>query len=235
MARWSPAPSARDPILLARMRRRGHVRTTADLPRGALVNGTVRCPGTTPVSTSAHRCGCCAPALAPLTRWQIERRGDRYFVGGKLEPEPLLASPENVVIVGMGPAGGPCRRHTPPRGLRRPHRDYQPRDRAALRQPNLSKDYLAGHAPAEYCRCTRAVLRRAAHRVEARRRRLVVDTSRSTSRSNPTNACRSMRSFSPQERSRGCCLYRTSRSTTCAPGATRSGSSSSRPPPSAPS
>jgi NADPH-dependent 2,4-dienoyl-CoA reductase/sulfur reductase-like enzyme len=90
--------------------------------------------------------------LAPLARWRVERRGDRYFVAGKLEPETSATStgPENVVIVGMGAAGmnvaDTLRREGYGGRIVMISREADlPYDK-----PNLSKDYLAGHAPAEW-------------------------------------------------------------------------------------
>ncbi|HEX2779028.1 MAG TPA: Rieske 2Fe-2S domain-containing protein, partial [Gemmatimonadaceae bacterium] len=56
------------------------------LAEGVLENGRVRCPW-------HHACFdlrtgdvARAPALRPLARWAVERRGDRIVVGAKIEP-----------------------------------------------------------------------------------------------------------------------------------------------------
>lgn len=122
------------------------------LAEGALVNGTVRCPWHHACFDLRTGAVLRAPALAPLARWRVERRGDRYFVAGKLEPETPAPStgPENVVIVGMGAAGinvaDTLRREGYGGRIVMISRETElPYDK-----PNLSKDYLAGHAPAEW-------------------------------------------------------------------------------------
>src|SRR5688572_18046483 len=122
------------------------------LAEGALVNGTVRCPWHHACFDLRTGTVLRAPALAPLARWRVERRGDRYFVTGRIEPEPPSPStgPENVVIVGMGAAGinvaDTLRREGFGGRIVMISRETElPYDK-----PNLSKDYLAGHAPAEW-------------------------------------------------------------------------------------
>jgi apoptosis-inducing factor 3 len=122
------------------------------LAEGALVNGTVRCPWHHACFDLRTGAVLRAPAPAPLARWQVERRGDRYFVAGKLEPEPPAPSPgpENVVIVGMGAAGinvaGTLRAEGYGGRIVMISRETD----LPFDKPNLSKDYLAGHAPAEW-------------------------------------------------------------------------------------
>ncbi len=95
--------------------------------RGALVDGlivgdTVRCP-------LHHACfslrtgdALRAPALDPLTRWRVERRGDMVFVREKyaaLQPPSLAHRVPGAAIVGCrrGRRGRRCgrRRYAPPR------------------------------------------------------------------------------------------------------------------------
>jgi NADPH-dependent 2,4-dienoyl-CoA reductase/sulfur reductase-like enzyme len=90
--------------------------------------------------------------LVPLARWRVEQRGDRYFVAERIEPEIPAPStgPANVVIVGMGAAGinvaDTLRREGYGGRIVMISRETElPYDK-----PNLSKDYLAGHAPAEW-------------------------------------------------------------------------------------
>src|SRR5687767_11425491 len=63
------------------------------LAEGALVNGTVRCPWHHACFDLRTGAVLRAPALAALARWNVERRGDRYFVTGQIEPE--APSPSN--------------------------------------------------------------------------------------------------------------------------------------------
>jgi NADPH-dependent 2,4-dienoyl-CoA reductase/sulfur reductase-like enzyme/nitrite reductase/ring-hydroxylating ferredoxin subunit len=101
-----------------------------------------------------------SPALSPVACWTVERRNEKIFITGKRERDPLSptypvtldrsAAPRAVVIVGGGAAGSAAAEM-----LRRSGYDGQltivdedngsPYDR-----PNLSKDYLAGHAPEEW-------------------------------------------------------------------------------------
>jgi NADPH-dependent 2,4-dienoyl-CoA reductase/sulfur reductase-like enzyme/nitrite reductase/ring-hydroxylating ferredoxin subunit len=122
------------------------------LAEGALVNGTVRCPWHHACFDLRTGAVLRAPALAPLTRWRVEQRGDRYFVAEKLEPEtPSPATgPATVVIVGMGAAGANVADTLRAEGyggriVMISRETDLPYDR-----PNLSKDYLAGHAPVEW-------------------------------------------------------------------------------------
>ena len=192
-----------------------------------------------PVSTSAPARSCVRPHRRRWRGGSVEQRGDRYFVAGKLEPETPAAIGRSRKRRHRrhGCRGHQRRRHAPCRGLRRPHRDDQPRDRPALRQAE-SLEGLPGRSRSRgmAAGASARVLRRAAHRAAARRRGLVDrHEPRSTSPSNRTSACRSTRSYSPPERNRGCCRCRTRESTTCARGAMRNVSSSSRQRPGAPS
>ena len=78
------------------------------LAEGLVLDGQVRCPW-------HHACfdvrtgeAVGPPALSPLRRWAVERRGARISVGQPLPPTPPRASRsavESVVIVGAGAAG----------------------------------------------------------------------------------------------------------------------------------
>ena len=124
------------------------------LADGLVVGDTVRCPlhhACFSLETGAVRR---PPALDPIARWQVDRRGDMVFVLQKLiEPRPLPRGsaplgrhPSSIVIVGGGAAGLAAAAT-----LRRQHyegsillisADQDP----PVDRPNLSKDYLAGEA-----------------------------------------------------------------------------------------
>lgn len=129
----------------------------APLRDGLLTGDTIRCPW-------HHACfnlrtgeAAAAPALDPLARWDVERRGARVFVTGEQSAMDGASAPAgarrvsasesaHMVIVGAGAAG-----HAASETLRREGHlgaitligadDDGPYDR-----PNLSKDFLAGSA-----------------------------------------------------------------------------------------
>src|SRR3954466_8159868 len=84
------------------------------LAEGVIDGETVRCPW-------HHACfnlrtgeALKAPALNPVARWTVGRRGPRLFVTGKVERDPLAPSypirlggtpPASVTILGAGAAG----------------------------------------------------------------------------------------------------------------------------------
>jgi len=126
------------------------------LAEGLIVGETVRCPWHHACfdlrTGEAER----APALSPITCWNVERRDGRVFVKEKrAQPKPRgktakSDAPQKIVIVGGGAAGFAAAEM-----LRR--RDYRGSivmlsdDAAApVDRPNLSKDYLAGSAPEDW-------------------------------------------------------------------------------------
>jgi apoptosis-inducing factor 3 len=123
------------------------------LAKGLMVDCTVRCPW-----HHAHfdlRTGepIAAPALNDLACYNIEKRGERFFVTGKIDKKPARkpkSSPTSVVIVGAGAAGNAAAEMLRREGYDGPLTliggdEFLPYDR-----PNLSKDYLAGTAPEEW-------------------------------------------------------------------------------------
>jgi nitrite reductase/ring-hydroxylating ferredoxin subunit len=78
------------------------------LADGLLVGATVRCPWHHAHFSLKTGEAIAAPALSPLTCWQIEERGGMIFVKGKTAPPSpkTIGSPtESIVIVGGGAAG----------------------------------------------------------------------------------------------------------------------------------
>ncbi len=126
------------------------------LAEGLVLGDTVRCPWHHACFSLRTGAPLRPPALNPVDCWRVERSGDRVLVREKRQaapaPSPLPAAglPQSVVILGGGAAGN-CAAET----LRR--EGYAGRitmlsaDAAApYDRPNLSKDYLAGSAPAEW-------------------------------------------------------------------------------------
>jgi NADPH-dependent 2,4-dienoyl-CoA reductase/sulfur reductase-like enzyme/nitrite reductase/ring-hydroxylating ferredoxin subunit len=127
------------------------------LAEGLLVGDTVRCPW-------HHACFSLrtgeplrAPALNPVTRYRVERQGDRVMVREKLPPAPpatlpggAASGPESVVIVGAGAAGNAAAQRLRREGYAGPITLVGADDSPPYDRPNLSKDYLAGNAPEEW-------------------------------------------------------------------------------------
>ena len=124
------------------------------LTEGIMVGDSVRCPWHHACfnlrTGEAER----APALNPLTCWNVERRGDRLFVIGKAKPRAAAPSKvkglASVVIVGGGAAGQAAaemlRREGHQGKITMLSADASP----PCDRPNLSKDYLAGTAPEDW-------------------------------------------------------------------------------------
>jgi NADPH-dependent 2,4-dienoyl-CoA reductase/sulfur reductase-like enzyme/nitrite reductase/ring-hydroxylating ferredoxin subunit len=123
------------------------------LAKGLMVDCTVRCPWHH--ARFALRTGeaIAAPALNDVACYKIEKRGEQFFVTGKIDRKPERkpkSSPASVVIVGAGAAGGAAAEMLRRQGYDGPVTmigadEFLPYDR-----PNLSKDYLAGNAPEEW-------------------------------------------------------------------------------------
>ena len=134
------------------------------LAEGVLAGATVRCPW-------HHACFDLrtgnverTPALRPIPRWRVERRGDRIVVGAKIEPrdpelggsaapvarQPSASHPSSVVIIGAGAAGSAAADTLRREGYEGPITMIDADADAPYDRPNLSKDYLAGNAPEEW-------------------------------------------------------------------------------------
>ena len=127
------------------------------LPKGLVVDDTVRCPW-------HHACfhlrtgeALRAPALSPIACWDVEQNSGKIFVREKraqAKSRPLGKSADaaqgNIVIVGGGAAGFAAaemlRREQYQGGIVMLSDDDAP----PVDRPNLSKDYLAGSAPEDW-------------------------------------------------------------------------------------
>jgi apoptosis-inducing factor 3 len=123
------------------------------LAKGLMIDCTVHCPWHHARFDLRTGEAIAAPALNNVSCYSVEKRGDRFFVTGKIDRKQARkpkASPASVVIVGAGAAGGAAAEMLRREGYNGPVTligadEFLPYDR-----PNLSKDYLAGNAPEEW-------------------------------------------------------------------------------------
>jgi NADPH-dependent 2,4-dienoyl-CoA reductase/sulfur reductase-like enzyme/nitrite reductase/ring-hydroxylating ferredoxin subunit len=123
------------------------------LAKGLMVDCTVRCPWHHARFDLRTGEAIAAPALNNVACYKIDKRGQQFFVTGKIDEKPVRkpkSSPASVVIVGAGAAGGAAAEMLRREGYDGPVTligadEFLPYDR-----PNLSKDYLAGAAPEEW-------------------------------------------------------------------------------------
>jgi NADPH-dependent 2,4-dienoyl-CoA reductase/sulfur reductase-like enzyme/nitrite reductase/ring-hydroxylating ferredoxin subunit len=123
------------------------------LAEGLVVGNTIRCPWHHACFDLATGEAIAAPALSPVTCWQVEERGGRIVVGAKKQPaQPATTGSASArfVIVGGGAAGFAAAEMLRRRGFAG-HITMLSNDTAApVDRPNLSKDYLAGSAPEDW-------------------------------------------------------------------------------------
>ena len=123
------------------------------LAKGLMVDRTVRCPWHHARFDLRTGEAIAAPALNDVACYKIEKRGERFFVTGKIDKKLVRtpkSSPTSVVIIGTGAAGEAAAEMLRREGYDGPVKlvgadEFLPYDR-----PNLSKDYLAGSAPEEW-------------------------------------------------------------------------------------
>jgi apoptosis-inducing factor 3 len=123
------------------------------LADGLVAGNTIRCPW-------HHACfdlntgeALAAPAVSPLTCWQVEERDGKIVVKGKKpQPAPKKAGSagERIVIVGGGAAGFAAAEMLRRRGFAGSVTMLSNDKAAPVDRPNLSKDYLAGSAPEDW-------------------------------------------------------------------------------------
>lgn len=125
------------------------------LAEGLLVGETVRCPWHHAAFSLRTGEAVRAPALGAVACWQVEQRDGKVFVTGKRMAMPkslpaVPAVPESVVIVGGGAAGHAAAETLRREGYAGPVTLLSADAALPCDRPNLSKDYLAGKAPAEW-------------------------------------------------------------------------------------
>jgi apoptosis-inducing factor 3 len=124
------------------------------LAEGLLAGETVRCPWHHACFSLRTGEALLAPALDPVSCWNVERDGDRIHVTTR-KPAPGPApppanAPESVVVIGVGAAGAAAVEMLRREGYQGPVTMIGAEPAAPVDRPNLSKDYLAGTAPEEW-------------------------------------------------------------------------------------
>src|SRR5512138_3139441 len=128
----------------------------ARLCEGLLTGTVLRCPAHHSQFDVRTGEAICAPALDALPCWRVERVGDQALVRERIVAAPrtktpiAATSPQRIVIVGGGAAGLAAaqmlRRHGFAGALTMISAETDP----PVDRPNLSKDFLAGNAPADW-------------------------------------------------------------------------------------
>ncbi len=126
------------------------------LAEGILVGETVHCPWHHACFSLRTGAPTRPPALNPVACWRVEQSGGTAFVREKL---PALApparrtaanAPRSVVIIGGGAAGNAAAETLRQEGYAGPVTLLSADEAAPCDRPNLSKDYLAGTAQADW-------------------------------------------------------------------------------------
>jgi nitrite reductase/ring-hydroxylating ferredoxin subunit len=123
------------------------------LADGLLVGETVRCPWHHARFSLQTGEAVAAPALSPLTCWQVEERDGTIVVKGKKgpsAPKTAASAGGRIVIVGGGAAGFAAVEILRRRGFDGSITMLSNDTAAPVDRPNLSKDYLAGSAPEDW-------------------------------------------------------------------------------------
>jgi len=123
------------------------------LAEGLVVDDTVRCPWHHACFSLRTGKALRAPALNPVPCFGVEQREGKVFVVGErpagAAPSPVTAPP-SVVIVGAGAAGNAAAETLRREGYTGRVTLIGAEPSVPYDRPNLSKDYLAGHAPEEW-------------------------------------------------------------------------------------
>jgi apoptosis-inducing factor 3 len=128
------------------------------LADGLVVGDTVRCPWHHACFSLRSGDALRAPALDPIACWRVERQGQTAFVREKLSerrPSPAGSihtrrTPASIVIVGGGGAGLAAADILRREGYDGPLTMISADEAPPCDRPNLSKDYLAGHAQEDW-------------------------------------------------------------------------------------
>lgn len=149
------------PVLLALVDGKPHAVSAScthyggPLGEGLRVGDEIRCPWHHACFSLRSGKAVKAPAFTPLDCWKVEVEGERVFVRGERVAADAAAQPvatplQNVLIVGGGAAGFACAQRLRERGFAGRITLLSEDSAPPVDRPNLSKDYLAGSAPAEW-------------------------------------------------------------------------------------
>ncbi|MBF6024426.1 FAD-dependent oxidoreductase [Lysobacter niastensis] len=149
------------PVLLARLDDGIHAiggactHYGAPLAEGLVVGEEIRCPWHHACFSLRTGLALHAPAFAGLPMWRVEVTGDTVFVRDEQSPEsaPPAANsghPASIVIIGGGAAGYAAALRLRELGFEGTLTMLSADEAGPYDRPNLSKDYLAGTAPAEW-------------------------------------------------------------------------------------
>jgi NADPH-dependent 2,4-dienoyl-CoA reductase/sulfur reductase-like enzyme/nitrite reductase/ring-hydroxylating ferredoxin subunit len=123
------------------------------LADGLLIGYTARCPWHHARFNLETGEAIAAPALKPLTCWQVEERDSKVFITHKkaqLAPKATGSANGHFVIVGGGAAGFAAAEMLRRHGFAGRITMLSNDDATPVDRPNLSKDYLAGTAPEDW-------------------------------------------------------------------------------------
>ncbi|MGP1691686.1 MAG: FAD-dependent oxidoreductase, partial [Giesbergeria sp.] len=125
------------------------------LAEGLVVGDTVRCPWHHAAFSLRTGEALRAPALGGVGCWQVEERAGKVYVTGKRMAGPVAraekgGTPESIVIVGGGTAGQAAAETLRREGYAGPVTLLSSDAHLPCDRPNLSKNFLAGSAPAEW-------------------------------------------------------------------------------------
>lgn len=125
------------------------------LADGLVVDDTIRCPWHHACFSLRTGAALRPPALNAIPCWRVEQRDDVAFVREELPlptPRPLSAEgrPTSIVIVGGGAAGHAAAETLREEGYTGPITVLSADAAPPCDRPNLSKDYLAGTAEADW-------------------------------------------------------------------------------------
>jgi 3-phenylpropionate/trans-cinnamate dioxygenase ferredoxin reductase subunit len=125
------------------------------LAEGLIVGDTVRCPWHHACFSLRTGAALRAPALNPVSCWRVEQHDGRAVIREQVQPPeaPALSGadlPASVVIIGGGAAGYAAAQTLREEGYAGPVTVLSADTAPPCDRPNLSKDYLAGTAEADW-------------------------------------------------------------------------------------